>query len=330
MKLPTIVTVVALASGCGKPDGQTLAEAVLLLCTSDKEAGVDDVHPAERQAAKSRWIDARLKHPEVRAAFRQLSERSPRDREKALGELVASAKLDRCAALDGAGGMIPPDLPLPELDVAVTGVEPVDDEDDRVTVLAREDALEIEGTPVPRDDAKLEALTAGLVARRTSPASPPIARLLLHRDARYDLLIQLIQSMRRAGVRRFDLVARRGGEPVVVPLELPEASPAPAAPALGLVVSATPKNLVVFSLSGAEGSLQAPSLVTGGHTPTDLARVQASLDTIQARHPAERALILMMDPATPMQRVVELAATVRARPDGRPLLPDIRLSTGFQ
>ncbi len=326
----------ALAGACREGGGQTLSQAVQVLCVSDEEAGVADVNPAERQAAKSRWIDARLEHPEARAAFRRITELPPQERVAALDELVTRAKLERCDWRDRAtAGVIPPDLALPELARTTAGVEPLGAAADLLTVVARPDQVVIDGTSIAASDgAKLRTLTAALLAGRSSGDAPPRARLILARDARYEQLVHLVQAMSSAGVRRFELVARRDGEPVAAPVEQPEAPPgagdAAGARGVAIFVSMTVNDVTVFSVSGADRRPQDFKLVSGGRGVADITRAQEAVVEVQARHPDERSVILMFDPTTPMQRVAELVAAVRAKPDGQPLLPRVTLSAGFQ
>ena len=344
----------AIAAACGKGESQSLYEAAQILCASDEEAGVTSLAPAERQAAKSRWIEARLKRPEVRMAFAEMAVVRPAERTRMLIDLVEKAQLKRCDLLERAtGGVIPPDLPLPELGVAAAGAVALDGAE-MLTVVARSSELVIEGTPVvplhgmlpdekqlrtalSYEIVKLRELTAALVAQsQASGRSVPGALLLLRPDAPYKLLVHLVMSMKPAGVRRFHIVARRDGEPVAVPVELPEEKPPRPAhepaeePPLGLVVAMSKRDLIVFSMSGREGTLQAPRLATGGISSAEIARVQEALVDIHARHDEERRILLVFDATTSMQHVTETLAAVRARPDGGPLFTDVMLGTGFE
>ena len=109
------------------------------------------------------------------------------------------------------------------------------------------------------------------------------------------------------------------------PLEPPDQQP------LQLVVSVTPHELAVWSISGLEGTLASPKLRVAIDDPEALAKLAAAVAEIAerrwrgtSRDAASRQVVLMADNAIPMQRVVEIMAAVR------PAFPDLLLSTGLQ
>jgi hypothetical protein len=115
-------------------------------------------------------------------------------------------------------------------------------------------------------------------------------------------------------------------------------APPPDAPA-GLILSVTRDRLMLWSMSGLEGTLDAPKLVVpaeAGHF--DLEKVTASLvEVAQRRWPdagrrpaATRSIILQVDPATRFEELARLIAAARTRPDGSPLFPDVLLAIGFE
>lgn len=353
------IALAALAVGaCGKGDsGQSVYQAMQILCASDEEAGVENFAPAERQAAKSRWIAARLTNREVRDLFARMGEMSPQDRVKAVEEMVEKAQLKTCDILErggGGGGGVPASLSLPELGVAAAGAVPLDDSTAMVTVVATSGELVIAGTPViplrgfepdttqlrtalSFEIVKVRDMTAALVAQaQASGRQLAGARILFPPEAPYRLLYQVLASMKLAGLARYDIVARRDGKPVAVPIALPEmAKPATAedrgaSEPLGLVVAVTKNNIIVFSISGTEGTLQRPKLATAGISSAEIARAQEALMEIHARHSDERSIVVMIDPTINMQLATETLAAVRARPDGSPLFSDVMLSAGFE
>lgn len=346
-----------LVAACGKGGGgQGLREGMEVLCASDEEAGVENLAPADRQAAKSKWIDARLKNREVRDVFERIGDLPPAERAQLVVTLLDKAKLDRCDGLAvGGGGGLPLDAQVPVLGAATTGSVPLDDAAPMFTVVATDAAVIIEGNavvPVENGEVpafereggarglmipKVREMAKALVAA-TPPGGRPLegARLLLAPASTYQVLLQVMSSIKAAGVKRFDIVARREGKAVVVPIELPDrptsasADDLAAKPALGLIVAVSKDRMIVFSTSGVEGTIQAPKVSASGVSSAEVARVQAALTEIHTRHTDERRIIVMFDPATPMQLVTETIAAVRATPDGGPLFTDVMLSAGFE
>ncbi len=351
------IAIVVLVAACGNGGGggQSLRVGMEILCASDEEAGVENVAPAERHAAKSKWIDARLKNREVRDVFARIGDLPPAARAQVLVTLVARAKLDRCDGLTPGGGALPPGLKLPELGAAASGAVPLDDGAPMYTIVVSDTAVVIEGNAVvalengdvpafEREGGarglmipKVREMARALVAA-TPPAGRPLvgARLLVRPDAPYELFMQLIMSVKAAGLKRYDIVARRDGAAVAVPIELPDmpsrvsANDLGRAPELGMIVAVTRDKMLVFSMSGVEGTIQSPKLTTAGVAAADIARVQETLAEIHARHGDERRIVVMFDAAIPMQLVTETLAAVRAKPDGGPLFTDVMLGAGFE
>jgi hypothetical protein len=118
---------------------------------------------------------------------------------------------------------------------------------------------------------------------------------------------------------------------VAVPLTLPRSHGSVNADSTAqLVVAATRDQLLLFSFSGLEGTVQRPALTHAGHGPDTLARLRAALVEIADRRPGERHILGMFDGALPVQTVIAVLATVRARNDGSALLPEVVLSRGFR
>ncbi|RMH39057.1 MAG: hypothetical protein D6689_17755 [Deltaproteobacteria bacterium] len=120
---------------------------------------------------------------------------------------------------------------------------------------------------------------------------------------------------------------------------------------LQLVISITDEKLLVWSVSGLEGTLQQPKLVLphnppGSEQPYDLAKLNATLKEIvkrrwpdpKARDPSTEAVIIQADPKTPYETVIavmdyarEVVTDDENDPDrGLRLFPKVHFSTGFQ
>lgn len=343
-----IIGLIIVIAACGAGERQSFRAAVGVLCASDEEAGVANVHPAERQAAKARWIDARLKNREVRDVFVRMPDMAPKERAVALFDLAARAGIASCKTGEPAV-FASVDL----ADVTGAGAEPIGDEAG-ITVVVNQGDLSVEGTAVvPLIDGAVDAseresgdnphlprlrkhlathleLALAHARRDGRPPTPPRVLVVMPRGATFTLLIDIMQSAKRAGFTRFGLVGRRDGNLVAVPITLRTADDAlPPETSPQLVVAVPPDGMVLFSISGREGTIQAPALRTTGTTPDDLVRLQQALVEIASRHTDERQLIAMFDASTPMQSILAVLATIRARPDGRPLLPDVTLAAGF-
>jgi hypothetical protein len=107
---------------------------------------------------------------------------------------------------------------------------------------------------------------------------------------------------------------------------------------LGIVVAITKTDVIVFSISALEGTLREPRLSLPLTSPDGPQKVSRLLEDIAKRRwggKAKRAehdldIVVMADPATPMQKVAEVFGAVRASPNGTELFPRVRLSAGFE
>jgi biopolymer transport protein ExbD len=198
----------------------------------------------------------------------------------------------------------------------------------------------------------------------TDPAEPKLG-LLLDKQHPYRLLMEIVFSTKAAGARRFDFVAKHGEELVAVPITLPvkaraqgaddlgnqldnvrlgrEAGGAPragsavTAPDPQMLVSVTKTQLVLWSVSGAEGTLKQPKLAVPLASKTAFAELGKALAEIVARRwpdgkraPDGRQIIVQADGVIPMQTIAQVLGAVRATPDNEELFPEILLSAGFE
>lgn len=134
------------------------------------------------------------------------------------------------------------------------------------------------------------------------------------------------------------LVAEGGPPPASEPPPAsapPSAPPPPAMPPedmpLSVVVSVTPSEIVLWSISGLEGTLANPKLRLSAGDPDALPKLEAALAEIverrwrgKERPEPSREIVFMADASIPMQRVVEIMAAIR------PAFPDLLLSSGFE
>ncbi|MBI4510084.1 MAG: biopolymer transporter ExbD [Deltaproteobacteria bacterium] len=112
-------------------------------------------------------------------------------------------------------------------------------------------------------------------------------------------------------------------------------------PPVQLVVAVTKKELLMFSLSGQEGTLQAPKLRVPAKeqgVSYDFQQLtDAAAEIVKRRWPSKddrpensREVILMADGEIPYNLVVATMDALRQAKDGMILFPDILFSTGIQ
>ncbi len=181
---------------------------------------------------------------------------------------------------------------------------------------------------------KLPRIATFMGAYVKESKTPPTGMLVaLDQTTPYHLMIELLYSLKTTGIKNFDFVAKSGGKLGVIPLTLPEATPAAAIakpaknPPVQPVVAVTKDKILVWSMSGTEGTLQKPKATLA---LTELDKLTQTLAAIKKRHAPETSLIVMCDGATPMSTVLALIAAIRTSSDGTALYPDVRLSGGFE
>jgi hypothetical protein len=105
---------------------------------------------------------------------------------------------------------------------------------------------------------------------------------------------------------------------------------------LRMVVSVSDRDIVVWSLSMREGSLQHP-LATLTRDAASAGKVHGLLAGLakkyyggKARHPATLSAMFMADAKTPMSLVAPLLGAIRGGEGDAAAFPDVQLSSGFQ
>lgn len=103
---------------------------------------------------------------------------------------------------------------------------------------------------------------------------------------------------------------------------------------LSLVVTITRDKLILWSLSGLEGTLKQPRVTLA---PTDTkALTEALQDIVSRRWPdgnrdaSSRDIVIMANSYVLMHSVLDIAAACRATSDGTELFPNIMFSVGFE
>lgn len=193
------------------------------------------------------------------------------------------------------------------------------------------------------DDASIPSLTRALMrsARQRSTGEGPDITLLVAPRTPYRIPFRATLSAARAGHERLQILVRSpDGSLGSVVLQLPktitsaELGRGEADPPVQLIVSVTGRELMLWSISGLEGTLAKPRLRLparrGQRVRFDAARLTDDLAAlVDARWrtgvspPKQREIILQADPDIPFQTIVDLIIAVRSRADGRPLFPEV-------
>jgi biopolymer transport protein ExbD len=321
MKLGWLLCVVC---ACKGSSSQSFTEAMQLVCDA----------PSTHDAS---YFKTHLSNPEVIREFAAIGDSSPADRMTRMRAAVAKAGLASCKLLDQMAAVTIEHAPKV---AAAPGA--IDLDDRSPVVIATPTAIVIDGKAILQltdgqptadelqgsaHDIKLPRVTSFLKAtleELSRHGAVPRLALVVDPQLTYKLFIQLVYSAKQAGFRDFGIVVTVGTATKVIPITLPDKAP-PVPGALGLMLGVTSKNLLLWSISGQEGTLQAPKVTT---TRTD--ELAKALADIATRHAADKDIIVMADEPTPMQAVAEAYAVVRKTADGHDLFPTILLSAGFE
>lgn len=205
----------------------------------------------------------------------------------------------------------------------------------------------------------LEGGAQGMQVRRLTEAlahpasSTGVLTLSVDHRLPFETFMRLLYSAKSSPARwtRFAVITQSQDRLVALPLTLPDPRPGHRQPALfgdnhsipptdqplRMVVAATRTEIVVWSFSGLEGSLQAPKLRVARTDTQALARLSSTLAELVQRRWADgprpdtsREIVLMADATLPMQSIAELVATLRASSTGAILFPDVLLSSSFE
>ncbi|MBA2542403.1 MAG: hypothetical protein H0V17_22365, partial [Deltaproteobacteria bacterium] len=150
---------------------------------------------------------------------------------------------------------------------------------------------------------------------------------------------------------RFPIPRDADGEPTIVALSLalaiepspdvtpdgPQSGAPPDDQPLGMFVSIMKTEMIVWSVSGLEGTLREPLRSYKLPDPDATRRLTDDLTYVvkkrwerKPRPPASLSIVVMADAATPMQWIAEVLGAVRKTKTGDDLFPDIQLSSGFE
>jgi biopolymer transport protein ExbD len=306
---------------------QSFADAMRIVC--------------DPRATEPGYFKAHLLNTEVVRLFTALGDANPADRQILMHDAIVRAGLTSCAMQNtvaaAAAKRAPavPDVGLDAIaDAAVVELTPtgiVIDGKMIVQVVGGDvDVAEkeggVQGIAIPRIREYAKALRAAV-----HDSNRPFI-IAADPTTSYRLLIETMFSIKAAGVSDFQLAVDAGGTLKAIPIVLPDAKPA--AKGLRMVVAITTGELMVWSLSGSEGTLKKPKLKVAIDRVAD---VQTALAEIADRRwhggkrpDDDRAVLVVADGDVPMKLVAPVLAAVRTTAAGTSLFPDIRLATGFE
>ncbi len=309
---------------------QSYAAAMKMLC---------DAHP------EPNYLTSHLINVEVVQMLGALGNANPAERRHILDEAVAKGGLTKCALFELATPTLAGRAPV----VADHGLVELGEQP---TVIVTPTGIVVEGKPIASvvngdvDPAEKEGGAQGIaivrlkkfltaLAQELAARSQPAGKLTLIVEPAtpYRLLIEVMFSAKQAGFREFALAVTANQAIKAIPLVLPD-KPGPQDKGVRPVVAITKDKLMLWSLSGKEGTLQKPKLVVALDRASDVQ--QALAEIVARRWPSgtrgadEHHLLLMADGALPMQALADVMVAVRTGNDGKELFNDLWLSSGFE
>jgi len=300
------------------------------------------------------WFDTKVSNAKSRKLFEKLGllekYRWPRE----ISEAAKEAGLDECAFATSLGPIIPSQATLVSSQ-HLAGV------DDQPIVAITADAISVDGKAIVQvrkgsvDPLELEGGALGIKIMRLSQYSFPNAAPQEHQvrtfqvggesplginifaepETPYRLLFQAIASLRSAtpAYRRFSLlVASKEGTLGSLPIVLPEHSAygeGPETEPVMLIVTLTKERLLLWSVSGLEGTLEKPAFVMerdpANSDEYDFAKLSAVLAEIVERRwpnggrtPEDFELLIMANGDAPYRTIAELVSVTQTTPSGEP------------
>jgi biopolymer transport protein ExbD len=310
---------------------QSFAEAMKILCSAQPEPN---------------YLTTHLLNVEVVKMLAALGNANPADRRRILEQAVVKSGLTKCALFEPAApslagkapvvadhGLVALEPDLPTVIITPTGIVV---EGKAIVSVANGDVDPAEkeggtmGISIPRLKTFLTAFARELAARAAAPVDK--LTLIVEPATPYRLLIEVMFTAKQAGFRELSLAVIADGAIKAIPLVLPDK--AGSHKGVRVVVAVTKDKLIVWSLSGQEGTLKKPKLAVAGDRTGE---VQQALAEIVARRwpdgtraADEHHLVLMADGTMPMQMLADLMVAVRSSNDGKELFNDLWLSTGLE
>lgn len=356
---PPVLLIIAFAALASCKSEQSMQQAMKKICAGPPvPTWFSKLAPPDRLAASSRlveeqatWYGKNVTNANGRELLVKLALLEPYHWSREISSAAYAANVSPCPYADSHGPIIPSEAVV--IDSAyLDGIDPMP------IVALTKDSISIDGNEVVKlrngtvDASEIEGGARGIKISRLSAhnipeppesqvrtfevggPSPRAISIFAEPTTSYRLLFQTISSLRwqEASFRRFSLlVASKEGTLASLPMVFPE----PAVTGidmdklpLGLTVSLTDKQLLLWSISGEEGTLEVPSLVIQ-RDPTksdeyDFLKLSDKLAEIierrwpdKIREPMDYDLFLMADGNTPYRIVVELMAATQKTHSGQ-------------
>jgi biopolymer transport protein ExbD len=330
---------------------QPFAEAMAMVC--------------DARAANPDYFKSHLLNSEVIRLIQSLGDVNPAERVTQMHDAITRAGLTSCSAMEGQSSTANLNAPtVSDVGLVELGTNPTTTitttaiaiEGKAIVAVTNGDVDVSEkaggalGIKIPRITSFVQALAKEqreLDQRGSSHSmtfsldqpDSPIMTLIVDPATPYKLLIEAMYSIKSGGYGSFLIAVHAGSAVKAIPIALPDKQtpgkiPPPPPSDLKMIVSLTKDKLILWSITGLEGSLQKPAVAT---TPDHVADVQKALAAIVAnrwhggeRTPENRRIIVQADGGIPMQTVAAVIAGVRATADGKELFPSVLLSTGFE
>ena len=179
---------------------------------------------------------------------------------------------------------------------------------------------------------KLRDFTKALAqAELAKGASLGRINIVADKTTPYQLLMEVMFSTKQAGLRDYAILARVNGEPAALPLTLPDKGkgrivPTGAPRALGMIVSVTAKQAIVWSFSEQEGTLQNPkkTIPISPTAATEVGDTLAAIAKVRSPKGIDSQIVLQADQRVPLDTLAGILGAMRVS------FPDVVLSSGFE
>jgi len=251
-------------------------------------------------------------NPDAVALAKAIADAPPAKKIEKLRAGVGKANLGACPVLEKLQAAPAANAPT------VVGLGLVELAPNAVSITATDAGIAIAGKPVDR--AKLDAALTDLTATKS-----PLTRvqLTIAPTQTAQTLLQLVDAIGKAGYKDLALVVNADGASRAIPFVLGDVA---AKRGVRPIVAIGPAVFKLYSGDGSEGTADKPKA-----TPASAAELGAALTEVAIRRwngnrtDDDRWLYVTIDPATPIQRVADALAVVRATKDGE-LFPKIAIT----
>lgn len=256
---------------------------------------------------------ATVSNAEVVRLWESIGELPPAGKIEKLRAAVTKANLGACPVLEKLQAQPAANAPT------VTGLGLVELAPHAVSVTATDAGMLVDGKPV--EPGKLEAaLTALAQAKSTLTRVQIVAAPALTGQ----VLNELIGAIAHAGYKDLALVVNADGVSRAIPFTRGDVA---TGKGVRPIVAIGPAAFELYSADGSEGTADKPKATVA--SPAQLAAALTELATRRwngKRTDDDRWLYVTLDPATPIQRIADALAVVRATKDGGELFPRIALT----